>query len=333
MSVEIKNFLIITIAFIFNVFLVNYQGVSLIDIARTTRGSVQVWLYVPVLILSYHILFFIFTTIKGVYIKKTKYFKMWQYDVTNFFSDMKKVFSFTLLFIYLIIFQTSFKSIYAWQLATPNNVDWLLYTFDRMFLGPSLWWWGSQLLSHNIWLNVVYYLDRFYMPYFAYQWFVIMYIVFHETSDKREYFITTFFLIWMFGTTIGGLCQSGGPFFFSYAPWHILQMKGLEAINHIVPLYSLNTQNYLWQSYFDVNKTMLAGGISAFPSLHIAICLFIYLFFRECGYKYLTILTFIGLMITWIGSMILGWHYFVDGLGAVCIVYLAQKTAIALHKS
>lgn len=332
MSIEIKSFFLLTIAFIINLCLISYQGVSATELFTIAENSKKALIMVPFLILSYHIIFFVLISSIGIYKGGFSYFSNMEFSIKKLIIEFKKSILFSILFVYLIIFQTSFKLIFAWKLQTPNSIDWLLYTFDRVFTGPSLWWWGNTLLPNYIWVKLIVFLDRFYMPYFAYQWFIVMYIIFHEQDNEKKYFITMFFLIWIFGTTLGGLCQSGGPFFFSYAPWNLIQTKELLLIHKITPLLSLQTQDYLWQSYLNKNEIFLAGGISAFPSLHIAMSVYVYLYAKTTRNILFIYFTMAGLALTWIGSILLGWHYLVDGFGAIFIVYLAYKTSIVLHK-
>lgn len=334
MTLERKNFFLLTIAFTLSSLIVTYQGVSLVSLFSVSKRTIDVFLWIPFLVLSYHMLYFLCITGQGLYTQKLNYFCGLQYDYRQLYRDIKKSILFSLLLAYLVVFQTTFKSIFAWHLWVPNNLDWLLYSLDRVILGPSVWWWGTQLLNEGLWQSIVVFLDRFYMPYFAYQWFVVMYIMFNEKNAyHKDIFVTMFFLIWIIGTMLGGLCQSGGPFFFSYASWNLYQVKALTLMHQMTPLFTINTQNYLWISYFNADYYALAGGISAFPSLHVAMSMFIYLYAIEKGNKFFIWITAIGCFLTWLGSIILGWHYLVDGFGALFVVYLAKTISIALHKS
>lgn len=334
MTVEKKNFYLLSIAVSLNLLFVVYQGDSFASILGIAQKTSEVLLWVPFLVLSYHMIYFVCVTVKGLFNYKLKFFNSLNYDYRQLYADVCKSILFSFLIIYLVIFQMTFKSVYAWHLFVPNNLDWLLYTLDRVFLGPSLWWWGSQLMPQQLWSTIVWLLDRFYMPYFAYQWFVLMYIMFNEKNESdKDIFVTMFFLIWIIGTTLGGLCQSGGPFFYSYAFWNLHQAKALVLMDHVTPLLSVNTQNYLWVSYFNADDYVLSGGISAFPSLHVAMSMFVYLYALKKGNKYFIWLTALGCLLTWVASMVLGWHYLVDGFGALFVVYLAKTISIALHKS
>lgn len=326
-----KPFLIISLGFILNFFMVAYKGVTLGQFLNVAKSALIVLPMVPIIVLGYCLMYFLVIALRSIIKYKLQCFNHWHYDHKQLGQDIMTATWISFIIIYLVVFQTTFKTLYAWQLMLPNEVDNLLHSLDRVFFGPALWWWGSQLFSYSVWQSMVVALDRFYMPWFAYQWFLVIYILFHDQSEDRNYFITFFLLIWIFGTTLGGICQSGGPFFYSYAPWHLVQMQGLELINQVTPLYAINTQAYLWQNYFDTHQMGLASGISAFPSMHIAMSLYVcwYAKARRC----LVWLAYTGFVLTWIAALILGWHYVADGIGAMCVVYVAHFCSSALHKS
>ena len=333
MSLSRKHFLFVIITFVVSLMMVLVKGTTLNAIIKLTISAAPVFVLIPTLVVSGRIINFLYCIIKGLCIHNVYCFNHWDYDFKTFANDVLNTCAVCLWLISLVLFQSLFKSIYAWDLITPNNLDWLLSTLDRIFTGPSLWWWGSQILSSRAWVGFVIFLDRFYMLYFALQWFVLMYLLFDDRSSQKEYFVTLFLGVWVYGTTLGGVCQSGGPFFFSYSAWNLMQMKALFAIHSSSTLYAIQLQSYLWESYFNQQLFSFAGGISAFPSLHVAMCFFSYIYISSFNNKYVTWFTLAGLVLTIMGSSILGWHYLADSIGAFFVIYLAKKTATVLHKS
>ena len=332
MSFNRKHFLLLTLGFFTNTLLVLSQGCNLLLLLKVIKSTAPLLIIVPLLVISYRAIMFLFYVLHEVFQSRVLFFKNWTLDFKLLKSDCLNTIVVCFGVIYLFVFQTSFKLIYAWALMTPNNVDWLLSTFDRVLIGPTLWWWCSQLMPHSLWLALVVFLDRFYVFYFVLQWFVLMFLLFNDKKGHKNYFITFFLLIWVYGTTLGGLCQSGGPFFFVYASWSLIQMKALMGIHNVIPLYAVQAQFYLWNSYFNQQLYVLSGGISAFPSLHVAMSMFACIYVKALNNELLTKLAYIGVVLTILSSSILGWHYLVDSFGAVFIVYLAQKSATALHK-
>jgi hypothetical protein len=82
---------------------------------------------------------------------------------------------------------------------------------------------------------------------------------------------------------------------------------------------------YLWQDYLR-GGGKIGTGISAMPSLHVAIALWVALVLR--AYKpRLTPLGLAYFAIILIGSVLLGWHYALDGIAATIIALVAWKAA------
>ena len=77
----------------------------------------------------------------------------------------------------------------------------------------------------------------------------------------------------------------------------------------------------------------LGGGISAMPSMHIVLAFLWVLPVWHLNRVLGAIITFYALII-WIGSVHLGWHYFVDGLVGVAVlgpIWYAAGRAFGLY--
>lgn len=146
----------------------------------------------------------------------------------------------------------------------------------------------------------------------------------------RSQFFLTFILGWiLLGSIAAILFSSAGPCYFGritgladpYAPL----MTHLAAVNETHTLWALTAQDKLWQFHV-ANAVGLGAGISAMPSLHVAIVtLFALLGWRT--HRWLGIALTIYAVMILIGSVHLGWHYAVDGyagalgMGAIwCLV-------------
>ena len=93
-------------------------------------------------------------------------------------------------------------------------------------------------------------------------------------------------------------------------------MSYLHGVNEIHTIWALGAQEMLWGDY-QVRDVMVGSGISAMPSMHVAIAT---LFALVCWRvrRWLGIVMTIYAVIIMLGSVDLGWHYAVDGyLGAV----------------
>lgn len=124
------------------------------------------------------------------------------------------------------------------------------------------------------------------------------------------------FTIGIVGTFGQFLLPSGGPIFY--------QRLGFGDRFADMPLasHSMNYANYLWEAYSG-RYISYATGISAFPSVHVATSAWVALASRHwAGWAYFALI--------FVGSIILGWHYAVDGvvgfIGAALCYELAQRS-------
>lgn len=305
-----------------------FKGYSLSPLVIFFKHSGYVVRLIWLVILSYQVLYFVLKATRVCWLKGIDGVA----DMALNINALKRVIlqsllTFVLIFLFLA-YQTSFKTVFNESLTAYNLNDWMLYTIDQQI--------GLQQVGlvflYKANQDVVFYfiraLDAFYMPSFAMQWMLLFYIIFNDPVwQRKNTFVACFLLIWIIGTMLGGICQSGGPFFFGVASRNLLLMDKLDQINQAHALTSVFTQGVLWNNYFNDSLTV-GHGISAFPSLHVAMSLFVFLYAYErrcCQWLALG-----SLVLTWLASALLGWHYWVDGIGAVLIVMLSYRLAVWL---
>ena len=119
------------------------------------------------------------------------------------------------------------------------------------------------------------------------------------------------------GNLLATLMASVGPVyygnFFGDAEIYAAMLDRLNDIHVSNPLRAVGYQSYLISNY-ESSETLL-GGISAVPSMHVGTTLMLlFLFWRTRIAR--EILIAYNLII-YAGSIILGWHYGVDGLVAL----------------
>ena len=177
-------------------------------------------------------------------------------------------------------------------------------------------------INYNVWLVAV---------------FAALYWQLFSLSNPyaRMHFFYAFFFCWVInGTLIAILFSSAGPCFLErltgsdyYAPL----MAHLNHANEKFQIFAVSTQNMVWNAA-SKNESMIGGGISAIPSIHVTTAMLFWLLARELKNKY-TRLFLIFFVLIVLGSIYLGWHYAVDGYLAIILTYaIWQLTGWATQK-
>ncbi|HEY8611127.1 MAG TPA: phosphatase PAP2 family protein [Roseomonas sp.] len=147
-----------------------------------------------------------------------------------------------------------------------------------------------------------------------------MYVaIFEKDLRKRFQFIVGFVFCWiLLGTLSAFLFRSVGPAFYEYVTgdgerFGVLRILLERTGGH--PFSAFDIQGYLW----DLHSNGVAGtgsGISAFPSLHVSMATLIFTY--ACRHStWMAVLAGGFVLIILCGSVVLGWHYAVDGYASI----------------
>jgi hypothetical protein len=149
-----------------------------------------------------------------------------------------------------------------------------------------------------------------------------------ELVRFRLQYLLAFLLTWILvGSVAAFLLASAGPCYYERAfgdPTFAPLMARLATLATEIEAMGLGTwgfdvQDKLWAAYAD-KEGIFGGGISAMPSIHVAVstlmALGAYSLNRRAGH----LLTAFAVVI-WIASVHLGWHYAVDGIVAAAMTY------------
>ena len=152
----------------------------------------------------------------------------------------------------------------------------------------------------------------------------------------RLCFFISVLLIWtLLGSGLSTLFSSAGPCYYAFAvpgadnPYAPLMTK-LNDIDKSFPLNAVDNQAALWEAARQ-NIWLRFGGISAMPSIHLAIAT-VYALLAFNVRRWLGVVFCGNLILTQVGSVILGWHYAVDGYAGILLALLIWLTVARLVK-
>jgi hypothetical protein len=211
----------------------------------------------------------------------------------------------------------------AIPLAVPFYLDPTLGSFERAIFGTDPW-----RISHAVLGWATPFVDRFYLL-----WLPVMLVAFNlvllsKPSALKSRALVAYVLIWPAVGTLGGyLLSSAGPIF------HDALFGGhsglIAALVREGASGNLQAYHYLWDAYTN-RYAALGGGLSAMPSMHIAMACWLALTIRAAAPRWQGV-GWMYLVMMWIGSVHLGWHYVSDGAMGIAGALLVWWIAGALR--
>jgi hypothetical protein len=212
----------------------------------------------------------------------------------------------------------------AIPLMNPFSWDLRLEQWDRWLHGGIAPWELLQpLLGHPLASQMI---NLGYNAWFFLLWFSWFWQFFTLRNPQlRMRFLLSVQMAWILvGNVLAMVFSSAGPCYFGrmvegpdpYAPL----MTYLHQASESHRLWALGTQQTLWDGY-SLGQLNLGAGISAMPSMHVAIATLLALLGWQTSRRLGILLTvFVGLIM--VGSVHLGWHYALDGYVSVLCALL-----------
>ncbi|MGN6515499.1 MAG: phosphatase PAP2 family protein [Rhizomicrobium sp.] len=227
----------------------------------------------------------------------------------------------TLAFVPLLVSFDALKEVIT--RINPFSWDETFSHFDRVLgMGRLPWQWLQPLLGHPLITVAI---------NFAYDfWFLIIllslvWVAYSPVRDRiRMQYLIAFAFVWFIGGNLLAIVfSSAGPCYFGRLGLepnpYAAQMAYLQEVGRHWPLWSLDIQDRLWDSYIGRNGEI--SGISAMPSIHVTAAVLLALFGLRRNRR-LGLLLCLYAGVIFIGSIHLAWHYAVDGIAGTALAIL-----------
>jgi hypothetical protein len=254
-------------------------------------------------------------------------------DFQKSWFNVSYLFAFLAPMICLPTFMSLFSSMKSIiHLIQPFYLDEFLAKADRfLHFGVDPW-----RITHAVFGTA--YLSAL-LNYFYNLWFFIMFgftiwhVVNVKSGKRRMQYLLSFIIAWpLFGSLFAVFWSSAGPVYYGdvvgdhtvFGP----MMESLREYHTQINgpgwgIFALDAQDMLWADYLK-SDTNIGSGISAMPSMHVAIAALFYFSTKQlnrvAGYFMLGFLILIQ-----IGSVHLGWHYALDGYISIILMYILWR--------
>ena len=180
-----------------------------------------------------------------------------------------------------------------------------------MHFGVAPWRVLYEVLGEPLTITIFTGAYNFWLPLMC---FLLFYACFARRKPRaRMQFLLAFLLTWVLGgNVLATIFSSAGPAYFQrlgLGNEFVPLMKALADDAATAPISVLPVQNWLWGHYV---RPEGLNGISAFPSIHVASSVLMALYgFRLSRAAGWALIGFAAVIL--LGSVLLAWHYAVDG--------------------
>jgi hypothetical protein len=199
-------------------------------------------------------------------------------------------------------------------ITSPFWADPLLADVDAAIFGADPWRLTQALMG---WAGP--FIDRMYVTWAPAKFMTLLFIFSRPEGPRKAQAIVAYFLMVGITAISQYSLSSGGPIFY--------ERLGFGSRFGELPFlpWVVAASDYLWTSYLNAGGE-IGGGISAMPSLHVAVALWVALVIRSYAPK-LQAIGWAYFVTILVGSVHLGWHYAVDGIAALLIGVFAWSLA------
>lgn len=246
-------------------------------------------------------------------------------------SSRRYVIGFLTIFILMPLFKSTFAS-YKQSIPLIHSFSWdiSLMRLDYIFhFGHHPWRLLEPMLSSPMLIRAI---DILYSSWFYLLFLSCLWMAWTPRRSLRLCYLVSTLLVWiLIGSFLASIFSSAGPCFYShvvstnndpYAPLmrRLSEISELTIRNNGRHLHATFNQAGLWEGMITGTWGPF-GGISAMPSIHLAMAtLYAWLAFEIR--KWLGWISIAYVVLILIGSIILGWHYAIDGYAGIILASL-----------
>ncbi len=251
------------------------------------------------------------------------------YDIKEKYGSIERIGSFILIYILMPFIVSIFESLKgAITLIRPFDWDVTFMHLDYLLhFNNHPWFLLSLILNYPAVLKLI---DLFYVIWFLILYFITFWLAWSQRRKLRmQFFICNILILFIIGNILATVFSSAGPCYYSKVtemsqnnPYEPLMDK-LHAIDNSTPLIAIALQESLWNNYC-WKEGRYCEHVSAMPSVHVAFAA-LFALTVSCVSLKLGLLFWGYWAIIQIGSIILGWHYAIDG-------YLSTILTLCLWK-
>ena len=226
----------------------------------------------------------------------------------------------------LLVFSVLSVQTYGWiklavPLLHPTLYDQQLWSIDAaLFAGHS-----PNVFFVTLFGGMLRFFDWTYANVFlASIWIASTYFLSDPDEDIRVKFMNSNSLMWIAGSWLYVLVPSLGPAYRFPQVWLPLASM-LGNTQYLQRILMTNYQNVL-----RLGPVNVFFGIGAFPSLHVAFEVLVWLWLRRiwrAGAALFAIFT----VIIFFGSIVTGWHYLIDSIAGIALAFAAYA-AVAIRR-
>jgi hypothetical protein len=207
----------------------------------------------------------------------------------------------------------------------PWDAD--LSAIDKWLHGGPAWHWFAFLFQ---WPNALKLIDVLYVLWFAALVATVIWLGWTGQRHLRQRALIALLILWTLGGTIGAwVFASAGPCYMTSAdPDSAALVARLDA-SRSARIARANQQG-VWQA-FQADQWLPFGGISAMPSLHVGLAVLVAIVVWQRSRR-LGAFLWIYAGIIQVGSVILAWHYAIDGYAGAGFAWVAWALSGVLHE-